>query len=424
MPSAWTPTSGSVVSVHVITDRTEFLAACNTLAAGHGPLAIDAERASGFTYSQRAYLIQIHRRDAGTFLFDPPAIGDMSELTPVGADTEWVFHAASQDLACLREVGIEPQRIFDTELSARLLGLARVGLGPVMAEILDVHLAKEHSAVDWSTRPLPEPWLVYAVGDVERLVDLRDALAELLVENEKMDFALEEFEAVRVRPEKVVSEEPWRRLSGSHVIRHAQQLAVARSLWLSRDELARARDISPGRLIPDAAIVAASVAKLGSQADLARLKTFTGRASRPEITRWWTAIEQGLRSEDLPALRVPSDSIPQQRSWAEKNPPAALRLTLARERVTELAESLSMPVENLVSPGPLREVCWAPPAEQTVDTLTTALVAQGVRPWQASRVAPLLDEAFSLAAAEGDVATPDAEVASTELEETSAPPTP
>jgi ribonuclease D len=321
----------------------------------------------------------------------------MSDLTPVGEGTEWVLHAASQDLACLREVGISPQRIFDTELSARLLGLERVGLGPVMAELLDVHLAKAHSAVDWSTRPLPEPWLSYAVEDVERLVDLRDALATLLTDSEKMDFALEEFEAVRLKPEKAPSEEPWRRLSGMHVLRHAQQLAVARSLWLSRDELARERDVSPGRLIPDASIVAASSSKLANQSDLARLKTFTGRASRPEIARWWNAVEQGLASHDLPALRVPSDTIPHQRSWSDKNPLAALRLVAARESVTALAEGMGMPVENLVSPGPLREVCWAPPENQVAETLYVALTGHGVRDWQAVRVAPLLAEAFALA---------------------------
>jgi ribonuclease D len=389
------------------------------LAAGQGPIAIDAERASGFTYSQRAFLIQVHRRDAGTFLFDPPAIGDMSDLTPVGEGTDWVLHAASQDLACLREVGISPQRIFDTELSARLLGLERVGLGPVMAELLDVHLAKAHSAVDWSTRPLPEPWLSYAVEDVERLVDLRDALAALLTDSEKMEFALEEFEAVRLRPEKPPSEEPWRRLSGMHVLRHAQQLAVARSLWLSRDELARERDVSPGRLIPDAAIVAAAGAKLGNQSDLARLKTFTGRASRPEIARWWNAVEQGLASNDLPALRVPSDTIPHQRSWSDKNPLAALRLVAARESVTALAEGMGMPVENLVSPGPLREVCWAPPENQVADALYVALTGHGVRDWQAVRVAPLLAKAFALATkqleaaelaiAAGDTALPESD---------------
>jgi ribonuclease D len=185
-----------------------------------------------------------------------------------------------------------------------------------------------------------------------------------------------------------------------HVLRHAQQLAVARSLWLSRDELARERDVSPGRLIPDAAIVAAAAAKLTGQSDLARLKSFTGRASRPELGRWWAAVERGHASGDLPALRVPSDSIPHQRSWAEKNPLAARRLVAARERVTELAENMMMPVENLISPGPLREVCWAPPEDYTSENLRVALASEGVREWQATRVAPLLEEAFTVATAQ------------------------
>jgi ribonuclease D len=218
-----------------------------------------------------------------------------------------------------------------------------------------------------------------------------------LTDSEKMDFAREEFEAVRLKPDKPPSEEPWRRLSGMHVLRHAQQLAVARSLWLSRDELARQRDVSPGRLIPDAAIVAAAGAKLGTPSDLARLKTFTGRASRPELVRWWNAVEEGLASRDLPALRVPSDTIPHQRSWSDKNPLAALRLAAARESVTALAEGMGMPVENLVSPGPLREVCWAPPENPVADALHVALTGHGVRDWQAVRVAPLLAEAFALA---------------------------
>ena len=69
------------------------------------------------------------RRGAGTFLFDPPAIGSLGELNDAIRDEEWIFHAASQDLACLREVGLDPVRIFDTELGARLAGLPRVGLG-------------------------------------------------------------------------------------------------------------------------------------------------------------------------------------------------------------------------------------------------------------------------------------------------------
>ncbi|HLU64333.1 MAG TPA: ribonuclease D, partial [Protaetiibacter sp.] len=166
--------------VHVIDTREEYLEAVEALRRGEGPFAVDAERASGFRYSQRAYLIQVFRRGAGVFLFDPPAIADFSELAEVMRSQEWILHAASQDLPCLREVGLDPERIFDTELGARLAGLPRVGLATVVEELLGVHLAKAHSAADWSTRPLPQGWLVYAALDVELLPELRDRIAELL----------------------------------------------------------------------------------------------------------------------------------------------------------------------------------------------------------------------------------------------------
>jgi ribonuclease D len=183
----------------VIDTREAYLDAVTKIAAGYGPIAVDAERASGFKFSQRAYLIQLYRRGAGSFLFDPPAIGSFSELNDAIAREEWILHAASQDLACLREVGLDPRVIFDTELAARLLGIPRVGLGSVVEEFLGIHLKKEHSAADWSRRPLPESWLEYAALDVELLPDLRDKLAELLIENSKAVIAAQEFEATRAK---------------------------------------------------------------------------------------------------------------------------------------------------------------------------------------------------------------------------------
>ncbi|ERK70821.1 3'-5' exonuclease, partial [Leifsonia aquatica ATCC 14665] len=235
----------------VIDTRSGYLEAVELIAAGTGPIAVDAERASGFRYSQRAYLIQVFRRGSGTFLFDPPAVGRFDELNTAIADEEWVLHAATQDLTCLREVGLDPSRIFDTELAARLLGMPRVGLGTVVEELLGVHLAKEHSAADWSTRPLPQPWLVYAALDVELLPDLRDAIAALLDEAGKTEIAQQEFASELTRELTVVRSEPWRRLSGIHSIRGLRNLAVARELWLSRDALARELDTAPGRLVPD-----------------------------------------------------------------------------------------------------------------------------------------------------------------------------
>ena len=229
-------------------------------AAGSGPVAVDAERASGYRYGQHTYLVQLRREGAGTALIDPIALPDLSRLNDTLRGVEWVLHAASQDLPGLKEQRLEPDAVFDTELAARLLGMPRVGLAAVVAELLGLGLAKEHSAVDWSTRPLPEGWLRYAALDVEVLVPLRDELDERLRTAGKQEWARQEFEAVRLAPPPAPRVDPWRRTSGLHAIRDPRRLAVVRALWRARDADARRRDLSPGRVLPDAAIVAAAVA--------------------------------------------------------------------------------------------------------------------------------------------------------------------
>jgi ribonuclease D len=381
-------------AVEVIDTREGYLAAVAAIAAGTGPIAIDAERASGYRYSQRAYLIQVFRRGAGTFLFDPPAVGAFAELNEVIAGEEWILHAASQDLTCLREVGLDPRRLFDTELAARLAGLPRVGLGAVVEDLLGIHLAKEHSAADWSTRPLPQSWLVYAALDVELLVDLREALAEVLERDGKADIAAQEFDSVLARDFVIVRTEPWRRLSGVHAIRGARNLAVARELWQSRDSYAREIDIAPGRLVPDSALVAAARILPETKRDLAAIKEFTGRASRTQIDRWWNAIQSGLATTDLPVLRPPGETVPPPRVWADKSPEADRRLKAARAAVTEIATAMSIPVENVLTPELLRRIAWTPPEEVDGGSIRSALESLGARAWQVNATAQVIADAF------------------------------
>ena len=378
----------------VIESPADFDDAVRRLAEGEGPIAVDAERASGFRYSQRAYLIQMYRRGSGTFLFDPPQIPDFSSLQDAVHADEWVLHAASQDLACLREVGLDPDRIFDTELAARLLGMPRVGLASVVEELLGIKLAKEHSAADWSTRPLPQAWLTYAALDVELLVDVRDRLTERLAETGKADLADQEFRAVLAREAKPPAAEPWRRLSGIHALRNPRNLAVARELWLSRDARAAELDVAPGRMVPDASILAVAKALPSTRRALADLREFTGRASRSELDRWWTAVEAGLATDRLPAVRVPSDSPPPPRAWAMRNPEADARLRLAKAGIADVAEELEMPVENLLTPDHLRRVAWAPPAEPTPAAVSEGLAELGARRWQVEATAQILADAF------------------------------
>jgi ribonuclease D len=392
----------------VIDSDDEFLTAVAALGAGVGPVAVDAERASGFRYSQRAYLIQVFRRGSGTFLFDPIAISSFAALQSAIGQEEWVLHAASQDLPCLREVGLEPASLFDTELGARLAGLPRVGLGAVVEETLGLHLAKEHSAADWSTRPLPEAWLTYAALDVELLIDVRDRIAEMLATAGKAELAAQEFAAVLERPAAAARVDPWRRLSGLSTVRGQRALAVARSLWFARDAYAQEIDTAPGRLLPDASIVAAARSPLSAKRDLAALKAFTGRASRSQLDRWWAAIEEGLASEDLPPVRSGEESIPPPRSWADRDPEADRRYRAVRPRLQTIADGLALPVENLLTPEHVRRISWRPPAEPSVETISAALAELGARPWQIDATAQAIAAAFVEARQEPDESGEDA----------------
>ncbi|MHA6783783.1 HRDC domain-containing protein [Pseudonocardia saturnea] len=380
----------------VVADRDALRATAAAFAAGTGPIAVDAERASGFKYSQRAYLVQLRRAGAGTALIDPIPMGsDLADLAPALTGPEWVLHAASQDLSCLAETGLVPTSLFDTELAGRLAGLPRVGLGPMVESLLDLALEKGHGAADWSRRPLPQDWLVYAALDVEVLVELRDVLAGILEQQGKLDWAYQEFEAVRTAGPPAPRAEPWRRTSGIHKIRKPRQLAAARSLWEARDRLAAERDIAPGRVLPDAAIVDAAVNPPESAGALGSMAVFRGRSQRRMTAYWWSALAAAERLDpaDLPRPTAPTDGPPPVARWADRDPDAAARLAAARAAVTAISTEHTVPVENLLQPDLLRRLCWTPPGDDS--DVADFLRKGGAREWQIALLGPALEQALT-----------------------------
>ncbi|MBO1750538.1 ribonuclease D [Actinotalea sp. BY-33] len=384
--------------VPAVVDTPEALAeAVERLRSASGPVAVDAERASGYRYGQRTFLVQMRREGAGTVLIDPVPLPDLSSVDEALGDAEWVLHAASQDLPGLSEQRLRPAAVFDTELAARLLGLPRVGLAAVVAEILGLGLAKEHSAVDWSTRPLPQDWLLYAALDVEVLLDLRRELGDRLDAAGKGEWARQEFEAVRLAPPAPPRVDPWRRTSGLHAIRDPRRLAVVRALWQAREHDARRRDVSPGRVLPDAAIVAAAQAMPTSVTALTELPQFKGKATRRRAEHWFAPVAEALALPEgqLPSSRGPrTDAPPPPRTWSDRDPAAAARLAVARTAVAEIGEEHQVPVENLLTPDLLRRLCWSPPARIDEVSVAETLAAAGARPWQVELVAPRLAAAF------------------------------
>ena len=369
------------------------------LAGGAGPVAVDAERASGYRYGQRAYLVQLRRAGSGTVLIDPIACPDLSGLDSVLASAEAILHAASQDLPCLAEVGYRPRRLFDTELAGRLLGYPRVALGTLVEEVLGFHLEKGHSAADWSARPLREELLLYAALDVEVLVELRDALAAQLTEQGKREWAEQEFAAILAAEPPAPRADPWRRTSGIHRVQSRRGLAVVRELWTARDRIAQAADLSPRRVLPDSAIIDAARTPPTGHTQLIRITGFASRYARRHEKEWLAAIQLARAQGDseLPeAVGGTQYGPPPAHRWSERDPAAAARLATARQAVTAVAEEHGLPAENLLSPDAVRRLSWEPPEPCDRDTVAAVLAAYGARPWQveltAGPIAAALDE--------------------------------
>jgi ribonuclease D len=397
-PSAGTP--------EIIDTEGAFRAALDQLAQGSGPFAVDAERASGFRYSARAYLIQIKRTDGGLHLIDPIPFGPghqlFSDLNNLLNTDEVILHASTQDLPCLRELGINPIKLFDTELAGRIAGLPRVGLGPLLESLMGVLLAKEHSAADWSARPLPKDWLTYAALDVELLVELRDHMYKVLADAKKLPWALEEFASILKAPPAPPRVDPWRRTSGMHKIKRRDQLAVIKSLWIARDEIASKQDIAAGKLLNDSAIVELAIAAPTTKKEFEKcLRPLGLRARWMENLQLWLdsiASAVALPEDQWPTMRTNADTLPPIKLWRDKFPEKFAPLSHARAAIELIAEENQIPVENLITPEHVRRVCWKPPVGATttlsVSLVETALSELGARQWQIDLVAPSLAAAL------------------------------
>lgn len=392
----------------------DIAAAAEQLDRGHGPFAVDAERASGFRYSNRAYLIQIRRSGAGTVLIDPVSHGDdpLSVLRPVAevlGQDEWILHSADQDLPCLAEVGMRPPALYDTELAGRLAGFERVNLATMVERLLGQGLAKGHGAADWSKRPLPSAWLNYAALDVELLIELRHAVAQVLAEQGKTEWAAQEFEHLRTIEERVAAvptrRDRWRRTSGIHKVHDRRALAAVRELWTTRDKIAQRRDIAPRRILPDSAIIDAALANPTSVDELVALPVFGGRNQRRSAPMWLAALE-AARQSDLPDVAEQSAGPPPPARWSRRKPDAAARLEVARAALAGLSEQVGIPTENLIAPDLVRRLCWewealAAGGNDPVAVTDAFLRAGNARPWQRELVDNVLADAVTRAPQSG-----------------------
>lgn len=369
----------------VLNTPQDFQDAAAQLAAGTGPFAIDTERASSYRYDDRAFLVQIRRRGAGTFLLAPEGLRPElhAALAPVLNDAPWIIHAAPSDLPCLAWLGLYPGTLFDTELASRMAGFAHPNLGGMVEELLGVELEKGYGDSDWSKTPLPHQWLAYAALDVELLIELAEILRDILAEENKLDWAYEEFAAIVDKHAYITAppEQHWQDLRGIHTLKSPHQLGIAKALWTHRDNIARQRDIAPSRLLPNKVIVEVARQQPRNEQELARVKGFPQRRARAGM-----AVVKKAGIAKLPRKKkggVPSRPLWSRDQWGVYQ---AIRADFA-----ELAAELHMDPETLLKPATLRKAVWSVIGDETVhNTPQLVDVLDEARPWQIDIAVPII----------------------------------
>jgi len=180
-----------------------------------------------------------------------------------------------------------------------------------------------------------------------------------------------------------------------HKVRNRRGAAMVRELWQTREEIAVERDVSPGRIVPDAALIDLALKSPKTDADIHDGPS--ARSVRRYQRQLLAALERArhVPESELPALARRSDGPPPARAWPDRDPVAAARLAQARAALGEFALARNIPIENVLSPDSIRRVLWSPPPDPTLESVAEALRALGARQWQIDIAGPILEEAIN-----------------------------
>lgn len=373
-------------------------------------LAIDTERASSFSYFDQAFLIQMKIANEPAFLLDPLAFDNLSEVQNLINQYPWILHSAPNDIPCLAELGMAPKTLFDTELAARFLGMAKVGLSALTATLLNLELAKEFSTVNWSLRPLPKPWLEYAALDVELLHDLQSILQQKLVAANKLQIFTEECnylaDSAKAMIQKPIVDfntalhtriinQDWRRTKDIHRLKSPRELAMLKELWIAREKIAYDQNIAPYKLIPDK-IMVAIISEAEEFVYPISAKLFTKHwqirksIAKNYLELWIAALTVGRNSKNLPTLKPAQVAIPPVKNWQGINPEAYQRYQKLHPKLIERAKELEITIELLIAPAIFRKLVWDNP-----DNPEHFLREMQARNWQISEILAIWETVIS-----------------------------
>ncbi len=250
--------------------------------------AFDTEFVSEYSYQPQLCLIQVATPGAVT-LIDPLALDDVAPFWNWLADIpgDVIVHAGRAEFEfCLRWAGRVPQRWFDVQIAAGLVGTEYpVSFRKLVDRFTGRSLGKAETRTDWRRRPLDPRQLEYACQDVVPLKTIADALGRELDRRNRRTWYAEEIDAWRNDRLAEQEAESWPRLSGVSKL-SGRQRAVARALWRWREAEAAQRNVLPRRVLRDDLLV-----------ELARWET-----ADPKRVRSLRGMEWRKVSRKLPAI--------------------------------------------------------------------------------------------------------------------------
>ena len=270
-------------------------------------IALDTEGDSLHHYPERLSLIQVGVPTGGVWLVDPLALSDLSLLAPLFASgPRLVLHAGDNDLVHLkRRYGLAFGSVFDTAIAGRFLGGRALGLDVLLETYLAITLPPSRQKDDWSERPLSPSQVLYAAADVQHLFALKAKLIEELEKIGRLAWVEEECAALAAQPapERPVDPDVWLGVKGARDL-PPRGMAILRELWMLREQLARAADRPPFKILNEDTLLRVAQATPRDAATLGAIAGITPRV----LGRWGGAIQEAveralaLDEGDLPVL--------------------------------------------------------------------------------------------------------------------------
>ncbi len=359
-------------------------------------VCFDTEADSFYHYFDKTCLVQVADRKK-IWLIDPLALGGARELAPLAPifaspDIRKVFHAAEYDIYILkRDFGFEFANLFDTMVSAQLLGYPSVGLAALAERHFDVSLPKDEQRSDWSVRPLTESQLQYAAADVLYLTRLTDRLEKELRKAKRLTWAQEEFAALtrRAWPAREFDKLGYLKIKGARGLDN-QSLAVLRELYLSRDARARKLDRPPFKVLGNRALLEIAQRRPENLEQLGEIKGVTDLILRRMGRELLAAVGRGAKKTHGPIPKTAGGSRRRMDRRTER------RLHVLKRWRTERAGELKMDPGVFVPNSALEAVAWLNPEDPS--ELTDLRELKG---WFVREFGPEVVEALRDGRAEG-----------------------